>query len=187
MKTKLLATLALAGGCAFAQNYPTAPPPEAQNYPPQGYAAAPPCGPGTVWIDGYVDAYGNQVPGYCAVPPYADAYWIGPTWYGGRFVAGYWGRGPVIRGGFGYRGDFGYRGGYAPGFRGGFDRGRSFDAGHAGGFRGGSTFRAPAGSGGFRAPSGGSNFHSSGGSRGGGFSSHASGGSRGGGSHGGRR
>lgn len=86
MKTKLLATLVLIGSCAFAQNYyPTAPPPVAQNYPPEAYEAVPPpCGPGTVWIDGYVDAYGNQVPGYCAVPPYADAYWIAPRWFGGR-------------------------------------------------------------------------------------------------------
>jgi hypothetical protein len=122
MKKTLLVLMAM-GGAAFAQDpYATGPGgpgapqgnysqgnyPAAGAYaPPQGaYAAPPVCAPGTVWVNGY-----------CAVPPYAGAYWIGPGFYGGRFVAGYWGHGGIgYAPGFAYRG--GYRGNYA--VRGGY-------------------------------------------------------------------
>ncbi len=95
-------------------------------YPAQAYAApgyAPPvCGPGSVWVDGYYDASGYPVNGYCAVLPYSDAYWISPYWYGGRFFAGYWGHGGYLGHAPGWRGygAAGFRGGYSNGFRGGY-------------------------------------------------------------------
>ena len=104
-------------------------------------AARPPMpGPGYIWIDGYYDAYGQFVPGYWSMPPYAGAYWVTPRYYGGRYYSGYW-NGP--RGyGYGYRGydrdDFRYRGrdygrGYGEGYRGGYGRGNGNAYGH--GFR----------------------------------------------------
>ena len=119
------------------------------------YAAPPLCAPGTVWIAGY-----NGVDGYCAVPPYSGAYWIGPGYYGGRFVAGYWGgpRGFVgghgFRAGAGFAGHSDFRGRPFAGnnFRGGAVRGQSFAGNNSfrGGaqgarsFNGGSSFRGAA-------------------------------------------
>jgi hypothetical protein len=170
-------------------NYPAGP----GNYPPGGgyaagaYAAPAACGPGYVWIDGYNDANGYFVNGYCAVPPFSGAYWVSPGFFGGRFVAGYWGRG-----GIGYGSRFGVRGGYGPnyGVRGGFREGAGVARGYAGGFR------APATSGGsFQsrgsfhpqvvAPSS----HSQSGYRGGASATRGGGSAMhgGGGGHGGRR
>lgn len=84
-------------GAGAPGNYP---PPAGYGLPAGAYAAPAVCGPGYVWI------------GYCAVPPFAGAYWVGPSFIGGRFVAGYWGRG-----GGGYAPGFGIRGGYANRFR----------------------------------------------------------------------
>ena len=141
--------------------------------PPAAYAAPPLCAPGTVWIDGY-----NDVNGYCAVPPYSGAYWIGPGYYGGRFVAGYWGGPRGFVGGYGFRSRAGFAG--HNDFRGGVIGGRAFAGNN---FRGGavggrsfagSSFRS--GAQGARSFNGGSSF------RGGAPSVRSSGGfSRGGG------
>jgi hypothetical protein len=101
-------------------------------YPPGQagvYAAPPLCAPGTVWIDGY-----NGVNGYCAVPPYSGAYWIGPSYYGGRFIAGYWGGSRGFVGGYGFRGGVGFAG--RNDFRGGAVSGRAFTGNN---FRGGAV------------------------------------------------
>ena len=130
-----------APGYNDAQSYGDAP----GYYPPASagaYSAPPMCAPGTVWIDSY-----NGVNGYCAVPPYSGAYWIGPGYFGGRFVAGYWG-GPR-----GYAGGYGLRGGAVftgrNDFRGGGGRafaGNNFRGGAVGGqsFRGSNSFRSGA-------------------------------------------
>jgi hypothetical protein len=34
-------------------------------------------------------------PAIVAAPPYAGAYWVAPHYFGGRYYAGYWGRGHV--------------------------------------------------------------------------------------------
>jgi hypothetical protein len=140
---KTLLTMVLMAGSTFAQApYPAGPNPGAtENYPParanapeqgpysvgpgagaQGYYPPAACAPGSVWIDGYNDANGYFVNGYCTVPPFVGAYWVAPGFFGGRFVAGYWGRGGL---GFGYAPGFGFRGGYGPnyGFRGGYSAG----------------------------------------------------------------
>lgn len=60
------------------------------------YAARPLMpGPGYVWIDGYYDYDGYEyvwVDGYWALPPYAYATWFAPSFRGGFFTGGYWGR-----------------------------------------------------------------------------------------------
>ena len=120
-----------APGYNNAQTYGTAP----GYYPPGpvgAYSAPPLCAPGSVWIDGY-----NGFNGYCAVPPYSGAYWIGPSYYGGRFVAGYWGGPRGFVGGYGFRGGAGFAG--HNDFRGGVFGGRSF-AGNRGGAVGGRSF-----------------------------------------------
>ena len=202
MKTKMIVAMLVAGGSAFAQGQfggdfnggapgyngaqgdPGYGPgySDAQTYggapgyappgPAGAYAAPPLCAPGTVWIDGY-----NGVNGYCAVPPYSGAYWIGPGYYGGRFVAGYWGGRRGFVGGYGFRGSVGFaerndfRGGggrafAGNNFRGGAIDGRSFGGNNS--FRGGAQ--------GARSFNSGSNF------RGGAPSVRSSGGfSRGGG------
>jgi hypothetical protein len=121
----------------------------ALGYYPQGpagaYAAPPLCAPGTVWIDGY-----NGVNGYCAVPPYSGAYWIAPGYFGGRFVAGYWGGprgfagGRVFRGGAGFAGHSDFHGGAVGGrafagnnFRRGAIGGQSFAGNNS--YRGGAV------------------------------------------------
>jgi hypothetical protein len=182
MKKTLLA-MTLMCGSAFAQYAPGNYPPEggygapSSAYPAPGqgapgsypsgggYAAPAACGPGYVWIDGYTDGNGYFVNGYCTAPPYTGAYWVAPSFFGGRFVAGYWGRG-----GIGYASGFGVRGGYGAnyGVRGGYREGPRVGGGYGGGFR------APAASA--------RSFHSQGSYRGGGSAT------RGGGSgHGGRR
>jgi hypothetical protein len=123
--------------------------PEYYSQAPAGAYVAPPlCAPGTVWIDGY-----DGVNGYCAVPPYSGAFWIGPRYFGGRFVAGYWsGPGGFVRG-RGFRGGAGFSGRNE--FRGGAFGGRGFAGNndHRGGaqsarpFSGGSNFRGSAPSG----------------------------------------
>lgn len=169
---------------------------------PQAAYAAPVCAVGSVWIDGYYDASGYYVNGYCTVPPFVGAFWYGPRFVGGRWFPGYWGRAGVgygvgFRGGFENRG-FENRGFVNPGVNRGFvNRGfaapqanlapRVNGGGFSSGFRGAApsfhsaapSFHAAAPS--FRAPSGGS---FNGGRSSGGFSggSHA-----GGSSHGGRR
>ena len=100
------------------QNYGGAPEYYSQA-PAVGYGAPPLCAPGTVWIDGY-----DGVNGYCAVPPYSGAFWIGPRYFGGRFVAGYWGGPRGFVGGRGFRGGVGFSG--RNDFRGGAFRGRGF-------------------------------------------------------------
>lgn len=146
--------------------------------PSGAYAAPPLCAPGNVWITGY-----NGVDGYCAVPPYSGAYWIAPGYFGGRFVAGYWGGPRGFVGGYGFRGGVGFaghtefRGGAVGGraftgnnFRGGAVGGQSFAASNnfrggaqgARSFNGGSSFRggAPSGrSGGFAHGGGGRSGH----------------------------
>lgn len=94
--------------------------PEYYSQAPAGAYAAPPlCAPGTVWIDGY-----DGVNGYCAVPPYSGAFWIGPRYFGGRFVAGYWGGPRGFVGGRGFRGGVGFAG--RNDFRGSAFTGRGF-------------------------------------------------------------
>ena len=97
MKTKLIATLLLAGSSLFAETHFSF---GVSLGGPRYFAPAPVIapvyrppapGPGYVWIDGYTDAYGVWVNGYWALPPYAGAYWIAPRHDRGRFIAGYWG------------------------------------------------------------------------------------------------
>jgi hypothetical protein len=192
MKTKLLTVLLLAASAAFAQRFSVGVGIGAPGYyPPAGVYGAP-CGPGSVWIDGYNDGNGYWVDGYCAVPPYGDAYWVGPGYFGGRFIGGYWAhRGDGFRGGYGN--GYGFRGGYANGFRSGYG------GGGAQNFRGGASAQNFRGGGGgaqnFSGGGGGAqNFRGGGGGAqnfrgGGGFSGHGGGGGRtnGGGGHGGRR
>ncbi len=147
MKSKIIAVMFVAGAFAFGQTQydegyindngpgydttqagPSYGPPDyngapgydrrAQGYDP--YAAPPLCAPGSVWIAGY-----DGVNGYCAVPPYSGAFWIGPRYYGGRFVAGYWGGPRGFVAGHGFRGSarFVDRGN----FRGNAGGGRAFD------------------------------------------------------------
>jgi hypothetical protein len=159
------------------------------NYPPAGgygapagaYAGPAACGPGYVWIEGYNDANGYFVNGYCAVPPFSGAYWVAPGFFAGRFVAGYWGRG-----GLGYAPGLGFRGGYGAnyGVRGGYSAGSRFGGGYANGFH------APAASArSFRSQSAAPSVHSQGSYRGGGSAMRGGGSAmHGGGSgHGGRR
>ena len=186
MKKSLIALMLLAGSTAFAQvrfgvNVGVGAP---GYYPPPGaYAAPPVCGPGSVWIDGYTDAYGYWVDGYCAVPPYAGAYWIAPRFYGGRFIAGYWGG--HYGSAYGYRDHDGYRG--YDGYRGGARVAPRSQGSYGNGYRSGGaapSYRSQGGaSNSFRSQGGGSfNSRAQGNYRGGGSSS------RGGGSgHGGRR
>jgi hypothetical protein len=137
----------IAGGIGAPESYPSG----------AGYEAPAACGPGYVWIDGYTDANGYFVNGYCTAPPFAGAYWVAPSFFGGRFVAGYWGRG-----GIGYASGFGVRGGYRNyGVPGGYREAPHVGGGYSGGFR------APTAS----APS----FRSQGGNRGGGPSMHGGG------------
>ncbi len=92
MKTKLIATLLMAGGALLAAPRVSIGVQIGAPAPVVVSAYRPPCpGPGYVWIDGYYDAYGNWFDGYWAVPPYAGAYWIAPRYERGRFIAGYWG------------------------------------------------------------------------------------------------
>jgi hypothetical protein len=156
-----------AQGYNNAQTYGGAP----GYYPPGpagAYSAPPLCAPGTVWVDGY-----NGVNGYCAVPPYSGAYWIGPGYYGGRFVAGYWGGPRGFVGGYGFRGGAGFAG--RNDFRGGVVGGRAFAGNN---FRSGAVGgRSVAGSNSFRggAPSvrsGGFSHGGGGRSSGGGHSGH---------------
>ena len=121
MKTKLVAVMILAAGSAFAETHFSvgigvgvpgyyAPAPYARPY---AVVRPPFPGPGYVWIDGYNDAYGRFIPGYWDLPPYADSFWIAPRFYGGRYLAGYWGRRGF--GGYGFerrwdRDDFRFRG-----------------------------------------------------------------------------
>ncbi len=196
MKKTLVAVILMCGS-AFAQ-YPNsadagvgAP----GNYPPAGgygvpagaYAAPAACGPGYVWINGYNDANGYFVNGYCTVPPFSGAYWVAPGFFGGRFVAGYWGRG-----GIGYASGFGVRGGYGAnyGVRGGYREGSHVAGGYASGFR------APAASArSFQSRGVAPSFHSQGSYRGGGSTTRGGGsamhggssGHGGGSGHGGRR
>lgn len=176
MKKTLLA-MTLMCGSAFAQYpeygapssaYPaTAQAPVPDPYSVGGGVAPGACGPGYVWVDGYTDANGYFVNGYCTVPPFVGAYWVAPTFFGGRFVPGYWGHG-----GIGYGPGFSVRGGYDYGFRGRY-RGDGYARG----------FRAPAPpAANFRSQGAAPSFRSPGGYRGGGSAM------RGGGSgHGGRR
>ena len=97
--------------------------------PAGAYVPPPLCAPGNVLIDGY-----NGVNGYCAVPPYSGAYWIGPGYYGGRFIAGYWGGPRGFVGGYGFRGGAGFVG--HNDFRGGGVGGRAFAGNN---FRGGAV------------------------------------------------
>jgi hypothetical protein len=161
----------MGGGAGAPGNYPS----EGGYAVPAGaYATPAACGPGYVWIDGYNDANGYFVNGYCTVPPYNGAYWVGPSFFGGRFVAGYWGRG-----GRGYASGFGVRGGYGAnyGVRGGYGEGSHVGRGYASGFR------APAASArSFHSQGVAPSFHSQGSYRGGGSATHG-----GGSGHGGRR
>jgi hypothetical protein len=106
MKTKLLAVLLLAGGCALAAPrvvvgvgvggyvapapvYAYAPPPVA----PAAYVAR--YRPGYAWVGGYWYPYRGRYSwrrGYWARPPYAGAYWVGPRWNAHRYYPGYWRR-----------------------------------------------------------------------------------------------
>jgi hypothetical protein len=108
MKTKLFATLLLAGSSMFAQRVSVGVG-VGVGAPVNGYyAPAPPVapayayrrpaipGPGYVWVDGYYGFAGGHyrwVNGYWSRPPYAGAYWVAPRYHGGRYYAGYWGRG----------------------------------------------------------------------------------------------
>jgi len=152
---------------------------------PAGAYAPPLCSPGTVWIDGY-----NGVDGYCAMPPYSGAYWIGPGYYGGRFVAGYWGGPRGFVGGHGFRGGAGFAG--RNDFHGGAVRGRvfagnNFRAGAVGGqsFARNNSFHG--GAQGTRSFNSGSSFRSGAPSvRSSGGFSHSGGGRGSGGGHSGR-
>jgi len=120
----------------------------ASGYYPQGpagaYAAPPLCAPGSVWVEDY-----NSVNGYCAVPPYSGAYWIGPGYYGGRFIAGYWGGPRGFVGGHGFRGNAGFAGHndfHGSAFSGRAFARNNFRGGWAGGhsFAGNNSFRSGA-------------------------------------------
>jgi hypothetical protein len=78
MKTKLLAMALMAGSTMFA----------GVRFGVGVGFAVPPCpAPGYVWTNGAWIA-----------PPYAGAYWVGPRYYGGRYVPGYWGGRHVVYG-----------------------------------------------------------------------------------------
>ncbi len=199
------------GGYAQQAQYPVQAPAYGAYGAPQTVYTAPVCGGGSVWIDGYYDVNGYFVNGYCAVLPFADAYWIAPRFFGGRWTAGYWGHRGYGYGG-GYGGGYGFRGGYenrgfgergfvnrgyaAPNAGARFNGGFSGGGGFSSGFRSQAapSFRAPGGAPSapaqsFRGPSGGG--FSSGGSRSGGSfnggmsGGHSAGGFSGGGSRGG--
>ena len=112
MKTKLIATLLLAGsalfagprfsigigvgvpaygygyGTGYAYSYAPPPPPVAPAY------LAPAPGPNYAYVGGYYYPAGARYAwrsGYWAPRPYAGAYWVGPRYNGGRYYAGYWG------------------------------------------------------------------------------------------------
>ena len=132
--------------------------PEYYSQAPVGAYGVPPlCAPGAVWIDGY-----DGVNGYCAVPPYSGAFWIGPRYLGGRFVAGYWSGSRGFVGGREFRGGAGFAG--RNDFRSGAFGGRSFagnnfrrDAGGRQSFTGNSS---RSGAQGARSFNGGSSFRS---------------------------
>lgn len=187
MKKKLFALMLVAGASAFAQDQFSggfgAGQPD-YGPPPGAYAQPPVCGPGAVWIDGYNDSNGYWVDGYCTVPPYSDSYWVAPGYFGGRFVAGYWGRG------YGHAPGFGFGGGYA--FRGGREIAPRFEGEHSNGFR------SPGPTSGFRPQGGGDNhfraqaapsnsFRPQGNPRNGGPAARGGAAGHGGSEHGGRR
>ncbi len=85
MKTKLMAMLLMAGSTMFAGvrfgvgiNIGV-PAPIVAPYP----------GPGYVMVNGV-----------WTLPPYDGAYWVAPSYFGGRYVAGYWGGAPHFDRGF---------------------------------------------------------------------------------------
>ena len=78
-------------------NYGYAAYPYGGYYPPaapvSAYVAYP--GPGYAWVGGYWHPYGARYawrPGAWVRPPFAGAAWVGPRYYGGRYVRGYWRR-----------------------------------------------------------------------------------------------
>lgn len=88
---------------------PAPPPPPRYAY---GYRRPPMPGPGYCWVDGYWNYAGARyvwVPGYWAMPPRANAYWVGPRYSGNRFFVGYWGGGGGYRHGRGNGFVLGYR------------------------------------------------------------------------------
>jgi hypothetical protein len=103
MKTKLLATLLLAGSSLFAGprvffgvgvgGYYAPPPPPP---PVVAYAAPVPAPyPGYSWIPGYYYPVSGRYywhAGYWARPPYRGGYWVAPRYYGHRYYPGYWRR-----------------------------------------------------------------------------------------------
>lgn len=91
MKT-LLATLVLAGTCAFGQisiGIQIGPPP-----PPPVVAVRPLApGPDFVWVQGYWYPAGRKYKwhtGYWTRPPYPGAVWVVPHHDGERYFEGYW-------------------------------------------------------------------------------------------------
>ena len=106
MKSKLIATLFLAGtslfagprvsigigigGPAYGYGYYAPPPPPLVRY------YAPPCpGPGYNWVGGYWYPVGPRYhwrDGYWARPPYAGARWVAPRHYRNTYYQGYWRR-----------------------------------------------------------------------------------------------
>ena len=105
MKTKLIATLILAGSSLFAGHFSFgigfgapvyAPRPVYVRYAPPVYAYRPVApGYGYSWVDGYYYPVGTGYAwrsGYWVRPPYAGAVWVGPRHYSGRYYNGYWRR-----------------------------------------------------------------------------------------------
>ncbi len=103
MKTKLLMLVMLAAGslCAatrFSVGVGVGVPLYAPPAPVVAYAQPAAPGPGYTWVAGYwYPAAGRYAwrSGYWAARPYTGAYWVAPRYYGGRYYAGYWGRGYV--------------------------------------------------------------------------------------------
>jgi hypothetical protein len=125
MKTKLMATMLLAGGALLAQprigiGITIGGPAYMAPAPVVGVYRPPYPGPEYVWIDGYWNGP-RWIAGYWASPPYAGAYWVGPRWAGGHFYRGYWGGPRYVAPGF--RGPaMGFRGGHERGHARGFHR-----------------------------------------------------------------
>jgi len=103
MKSKLLATLFLAGTSLFAGPrvsigigigqpvYGYAPPPP----PPARVYVAPRPGPGYSWVNGYWYPAGPRYQwraGYWTRPPYGGARWVAPRYNRNAYYKGYWRR-----------------------------------------------------------------------------------------------
>ena len=72
---------------SFSFSFGTPPP------PPRVYRVPVQPGPEYQWVEGYwYPLNGRWVwhTGYWTRPPFADSYWVEPSWEGGRYFEGYW-------------------------------------------------------------------------------------------------